>query len=181
MLIAVIAGIVIIGALGAGIASMITTGVRSSADHSVSIQALYLAESGVEWAGYQLRKEEDEGEDGWIGYCNNTLKEESPVKVDTSKYFEILNSSVEGGSNKSCNITVLGYVGSETPNNALASRRLNVEIDGGWIENGGGNKNIFEDENDWKGKGKNVKFNDGQLTLERPRQGKGNTNTHAKA
>lgn len=137
MLIAVIAGIVIISALGAGIASIITTGVRSSTDHSLSIQAFYLAESGVEWAGYKLREEyKDEAE--WEGYCEDDLENEFPVEVDDNKYFKILDSNaIIGVSSQNCTINVLGYVGSENPDKSLVSRRLQVEIAGDFIEGGG--------------------------------------------
>lgn len=148
MLIAVIAGMVIFGALGAGIASMITTGVRSSVDHSMSIQAIYLAESGVEWAGYQLRKayEESEKEDAWVDKCNAISEDPDLINIHVgqSKYLKFLESNVvyNDGNPIGCQIIVLGYVGHEDPNKALASRRINSIISGsGFIENGG----IYDD------------------------------------
>lgn len=81
------------------------------------------------------------------------MEEQPPEEVDDAKYFKILDSSVKGDDNQSCVITVLGYVGSENPDNASVSRRLSVEIDGEWIENAGNfeNDEFFSDLDDkWK-------------------------------
>lgn len=173
MLIAVIAGIVIISALGAGIASIITTGVRSSTDHSLSIQAFYLAESGVEWTGYKLRQKY-ENDDEWVDYCEDELEEESPVEIDDAKYFEILESDVEGDSNQYCSITVLGYVGSANPNNAIASRRISVDIIDEWIESEDINPKddgIFSNTKAWNCGGKKIECEDGGVTLKKTGKG----------
>ena len=175
VLIAVIVAIVIFSALGAGIASLVTTSVRSSADHSLSTQAMYLAESGFERARWDLRNGDD---------CEDDLKDYTESLGNG--HFRIVSSEWLNEDADGCRIMVLGWLGSEDYENALASRRITMTVSAGFIENDNGaapvEDNVFDDEeHTWQGGGANVGFDEGTLSLHRPGggQGQGNTNTRA--
>ncbi len=144
MLLAVIAGIVIFGALGAGIASMISSGVKSSADHSMAVQALYNAESGLEWAGWDLReKYHNEGLD-----CEDACNElEDGADSLSGSFFEI--EPTYNNNDEICELEVVGWVGSEEVDDSLASRRIKGKIDCDWIVEEG-----FDDLEDFDDNGK---------------------------
>lgn len=148
LLISIIIAMIVISALGAGIASMVTTGVRSSTDHSLSIQALYLAESGFEWAGKKLR-EHDNNEESWEVYCSDDLKQDGEdMHLNDNNYFIILSAN---NSTNGCTINALGWVGSGNKGNALASRRINGEIPKDFIET-----EIIPDANTVGGEGEEI-------------------------
>ena len=150
VLIAVIVAIVIFSALGAGLASLVTSGVRSSVDHGLSIQAFYAAESGFEWARKKLLNSED-CED-WKICCDEALEVTRELKKG---YFKVDSSSeVPEG----CQINVLGWVGSESIENAIVSRSLTGVVPVEFIEGGTGEipeeKNVFsEGEDSWNCQG----------------------------
>lgn len=181
-LIPVIIAIMILGAIGAGLASLVSSGFRSTADHSLSIQALYLAESGFEWAAAELQEVHGQGSE-WEETCNNLSSDYEPQQIDDAGYFNIIESGVTTGP-RACKIKILGLTGDSEPADASASRRLEAKIRQGVIEGSAESEsNIFDNENDWSGVGANVNFEDGAMILERPGggQGKGGGNTNTKA
>lgn len=169
LLISVIVAIVVIAALGVGIASMVTTGVRSNTDNSLSIQALYLAESGFEWSTFKLR----ENNATWENYCNSSLANDGKrICLKNNRCFTILSSKTDDDA---CKINILGWIGSSNKELSLASRRLEGTIPGWFIEDSelttanmfsGGNK-------DWKQRTGNVEFQNGDVVFIRPGQGQG--------
>lgn len=169
LLISVIVAIVVIAALGVGIASMVTTGVRSSTDHSLSIQALYLAESGFEWSTFKLR----EHNATWRDYCNNHLKNDgNSICFVNNKCFTILSSHT---NDDGCKINTLGWIQSGNEDFSLASRRLEGTIPEWYIENSKfTTKNMFNGGNeDWEQSTGNIEFQDGHVRFIRPGKGKG--------
>ncbi len=173
LLIAIIIAIVIVSALGAGIATMVTTGVRSSTDHSLSIQALYLAESGFEWATSKLR-EHYNSTGSWEDYCSNNLANAGTnISLSSNKYFTILSAVTLSNG---CSIKILGWVGNSNKEKDLASRRLEGMIPGWFIQGSvPPTNNMFSGgDDDWKqSTGKNVKFSEGQVIFKKPGKGKG--------
>jgi hypothetical protein len=143
VLVIVITGITIIAAIGAGVASMINSSARTGVDQSLSVQAFYAAESGLERAGLRLR----EVTGSWASYCENEgLTEEDPPQFDSASFSiekttKILNDDDEPIG---CEITVSGWVGSQ--DNPLAKRQIIGDISGIFIENMGGNGDFEYDE-----------------------------------
>jgi|GEM_PF-2466759 type II secretory pathway pseudopilin PulG len=181
MLIAVVIAIMILGAIAAGLAALVSSGARTSADHSLSVQAFYLAETGFEWAAAELQKNYDPNLE-WGDACQN-LNTTPAQPVEDAGYFEITAEENEG-----CKITVFGWTGGPDLENATASRRLEGTIPSQIITGSdGGGDNIFDDSGNWKGGGANVDFENGSMILQRPggqgqgQGGQGNTNTHADA
>ena len=177
MLIAVVIAMMILGAIGAGLAALVSTGARSSAGHSLSIQAFYLAETGFEWAAAELQKSYDNGMQ-WQDACQ--ALNHDPQPVEDKGYFSVTGS---GPANDACQLTVLGWTGGPDPENASASRRLDGGIPKQIItgQTGPGD-NIYDDGGNWQGGGANVDFENGAMRLQRPGgQGQGNTNTRANA
>lgn len=161
LLIAVIIAIVVVSALGAGIATMVTTGVRSSTDHSLSIQALYLAESGFEWARAHLQGSTNFEVD-CIALQNNPSL---PVDLYNQRHFDV-KSSINGSGN--CTISSVGWIGSNDKSNSLSSRRLigtilksDINTNSTPIDfSNDTQKNIFADENTWEGTQSHTDFRD---------------------
>ncbi len=131
VLVIVIIGITIVGAIGAGVAAMVSSGARTGVNHSLSVQAFFAAESGLEWAGWKLNQAIDK-----IEYCDaETLLDETiPVGQNYS-----INSSIVDGIY--CVVEVTGWVGSQ--NSPLAKREITrkIPID----ESGNGNGNSGEE------------------------------------
>jgi hypothetical protein len=131
VLVIVIAGITIIAAIGAGLAAMVSSGARTGANHSLSVQALYAAESGLEWAGAELRDSSN-----WVDFCE-TLEEET-MGIGQAN-FTIIKSELypDEDDPQGCEVTVIGWLGSDE-NNPLAKRQLVGKVPRGFIENSGG-------------------------------------------
>lgn len=112
VLVIVIIGITIMGAIGAGLAAMVSSGARTGVNHSLSVQALFAAESGLEWAEYTIRKE---GTDcGKVSL--NDKKIEKSIQL-TQADFAITEASPDGSD---CEVTISGWVGNQ--NSPLAKR-----------------------------------------------------------
>jgi hypothetical protein len=143
VLVIVITGITIIAAIGAGLAAMVSSGARTGANHSLSVQALYAAESGLEWAGAALRDSSD-----WEDFCKGTeadpgLKGETPpdIKQNVQVFFTIVDSQLytnEDGST-GCEVTVAGGVGDKA--NPLAKRQIRGSVSETFI-NSEGTENV---------------------------------------
>ncbi|MCF8113643.1 MAG: hypothetical protein K9K21_07300, partial [Desulfotignum sp.] len=114
VLLIVIAGITILAAIGAGVATMVGSGARTGADHSLSVQAIYAAESGLEWARFKLREAHNDPGDSWENYCQNALTSEgSDVNIGGQVFFSIDGanlSPVGGPPYDGCEVSVTGWV-----------------------------------------------------------------------
>jgi hypothetical protein len=141
VLVIVITGITIIAAIGAGVASMINSSARTGVDQSLSVQALYAAESGLEWAGSELRKDFKISEDStiWITTCDDWSGKTHPPIGQAS--FTITGEVLPDG----CEVTVTGLVGS------LASRKITATISKEFIESSGGSVKPPDDADEYGG------------------------------
>jgi hypothetical protein len=131
VLVIVITGITIIAAIGAGLAAMVSSGARTGANHSLSVQALYAAESGLEWAGAELRDSSN-----WVDFCE-TLEEET-MGIGQAN-FTIIKSELypDEDDPQGCEVTVIGWVGSDE-DNPLAKRQIKGDVPKNFIEDPGG-------------------------------------------
>jgi hypothetical protein len=132
VLIIVITGITIIAAIGAGVATMISSGARTGANHSLSVQARYAAESGFEWAGSKLRSKVG----SWASYCENEgLKEEDLPQFDSVSFSIEKTTKILNDDNEpiGCEVTVSGWVGSDE-DNFLAKRQIKGKVPKSFIE-----------------------------------------------
>lgn len=163
LLISIIITMVILAALGAGIASMLTTGVRSSTDHSLSIQAFYLAESGFEWATHQLQKSyESNGE--WEQACQNLDQMNTTQFLKGVGYYKVINSTAL--SAEQCKVSTLGWVGPQDEEKKLASRLLTgILSEEAITQSLSSEKNIFSSEYKWTGVDAHVSFENGSVTF----------------
>ncbi|MCF8076722.1 MAG: polymer-forming cytoskeletal protein [Desulfotignum sp.] len=109
VLIIVIAGITIIAAIGAGIATMrSSSGLQQVAmlDPGLSIQAYYTAESGLEWVGWKLNNVSAEKIES---YCNDDLIKE---KIPDGLNVKIISSKIGTKNGKTyCNVEASGWAG----------------------------------------------------------------------
>jgi hypothetical protein len=121
VLVIVIAGITIIAAIGAGVASLVTSGARTGVDHSLSVQAYFAAESGLEWAEYTIEEETD---------CNknvlNNKKTEAAIEL-TQGDFLISEAILDGND---CEVIVVGWVGNQLAKRK-SSRKIVIDDDDG--------------------------------------------------
>lgn len=158
VLVIVITGITIIAAIGAGLAAMVSSGARTGANHSLSVQALYAAESGLEWALSELINPNDPN-DTWETACIDLINR-NPTNIG-QPFFAVTESALypdpNDGTPENCEVTVTGWVGDK--NNPLSSRRLNGSIPEDKIE-GGGTEDIFNDLDGWGGGGNEVSYDD---------------------
>jgi hypothetical protein len=128
VLVIVITGITILAAIGAGVATMVGSGARSGSDHSLSTQAYYAAESGLEWARFELRNAYiDPSEPDWETLCvdsDNFIGYSEEIETGSNIYFKITDAIVYNKDGKTgCGVDVTGWVGS-TKENALAKRTI---------------------------------------------------------
>lgn len=140
MLVVVIVGILIVGAIGAGVSAMITSGARAGVDQNLSIQAFYAAESGLEWAGFKLREAHSDDNGGWREYCEDLLQDQefsieggSSFRIDDSR---LLPEDVDPEETTACRVTVEGWVGNY--DNPMALRRITGRVTDFFIESEGG-------------------------------------------
>jgi hypothetical protein len=138
VLVIVITGITIIAAIGAGLAAMVSSGARTGANHSLSVQALYAAESGLEWAGAELRDSSN-----WVDFCE-TLEEET-MGVGQAN-FTIIKSELypDEDDPQGCEVTVIGWVGGDE-DNPLAKRQIEGTITEDFVTNEGVNPDDFDE------------------------------------
>lgn len=137
MAIILVVVLVVFTVMAASIVSMSTSGARGAADHVNASAALFLAESGVEWAAKQL-VESDDFED----CCDDSLQG-STGSINDSGGFQILESDfVEADDDSSdfCRIKVRG-------NSGTASRIISASVQKPSAE--GAEGSIFDDPADW--------------------------------
>ncbi len=126
VLVIVTIGITIIAAIGSGVATMVGSGARTGSDHSLSAQAYYAAESGLEFARFKLREVHDAG-GSWETYCGSQLiADGSNVTIGGNIAFSIDAAALSPGGGPpydGCEVTVTGWVGPDR-NNSLAKRAI---------------------------------------------------------
>lgn len=156
VLVIVITGITIIAAIGAGLAAMVSSGARTGANHSLSVQALYAAESGLEWALSELINPNDP-DDTWETACEGLTQGQRKIG---QAFFEVTESTLYTNPDY-CEVTVAGWVGDK--NNPLSSRRLKGSIPEDKIEGGGdgSTQDIFYNLDGWGGGGNKVSYDNG--------------------
>lgn len=156
VMVIVIVGITILAAIGGGVVSMVNTSARTGVDHSLSVQALYAAESGLEWAGLKLW-----GFSDWNSRCTNLAShDELPVNIGGQAKFTIVNSMLyyadeDEEDPAGCKITVAGWVGSDE-NNPLAKRMIKGRLPQSFITSSGGGGNIPDGVDVYGGDGEEI-------------------------
>lgn len=173
MAIVLVVFLVVFTAIAAAIVSMTTSGARGGADHANAAGALFMAESGIEWAARELFDTADPETD-----CNALAGNTNPTVVNGGGSFDITESSYDA-TDGSCRLTSVGMV-NET------RRVLKGKIPEGVLEGEeGGGDDLFEDSEEKFNNcnQKNLGCENGAMTFNRPSggQGQGNTNTQAKA
>ena len=110
---------------------MVSSGTRTGVNHSLSVQAFFAAESGLEWAGLRLKEEEQAEAGSWVTFCEDQelIEEEFPPVGPAVSFFieetvQILN---DDGDPIGCEISVSGWVGSDR-DNPLAKRQIKGTI-----------------------------------------------------
>jgi len=173
VLLIVIAGITLIAALGAGVISMVNSSARTGVNHSLSVQALYAAESGLEWARSKLSDSDD-----WESACEDLINQD---QTDIEQFsFAVTESALypdpDDGIPENCEVTVTGWIGDK--NNPLSSRRLKGSIPEDKIEGDGdgSTQDIFYNLDGWSGGGNNVSYENG-LEFDVDIKGKGKKDT----
>jgi hypothetical protein len=177
VLVIVITGITIIAAIGAGLAAMVTSGARTGANHSLSVQALYAAESGLEWSLWKLSQSDS---DDWESACEDLINQ---GQTNIGQAFFVVTESTlypdpDDGIPENCEVTVTGWVGDK--NNPLSSRRLKGSIPEDKIEGGGdgSTQDIFYNLDGWGGGGNKVSYDNG-LKFDVNSNGNGNSNSNS--
>jgi Tfp pilus assembly protein PilX len=132
VLVIVITGITIIAVIGAGVAAMVSSGARTGANHSLSVQAFYAAESGLEWVGKELRDSVN-----WTSSC--VALEDETEEIGQAN-FTIVDTVYDATG---CEITVIGWVGDE--DNPLAKRQIKGTITEDFVTNEGVNPDDFDE------------------------------------
>jgi hypothetical protein len=147
VMVIVITGMTLLAAIGAGIASMVNSGARAGVDQSLSVQALYAAESGVEWSGLMLR----DSDMSWVDFCKGSeedgigLKYETPPEIAQNEdgalpvFFTIVGSQLypDEEDPQGCEVTVSGWVGIDE-DNVLAKRIIKSRVPQSFLEASGG-------------------------------------------
>ena len=168
MAIVLVVFLVVFVVIAASIVSMTTSGARGAADHVTASSALFMAESGIEWAALELFDTEDPVND-----CNELENHPAlPVGVNDAGSFDITESFYDEG----CRLTVRGYVAQSQ--RVLKGRIPDSVLDG---DTGGGD-DMFDDSEEKFGNScnsPNVTCSDGALTFNRPGNGGGNPPTDA--
>jgi hypothetical protein len=178
VLVIVITGITVIAAIGAGVAAMVSSGARAGVNHSLSVQALYAAESGLEWARRKLREAHNDPDDDWKSACVDLI-DQGQTNIGQF-FFAVTESSLypdpDDGTPENCEVTVTGWIGDK--NNPLSSRRLKGSIPEEKIEGGGdgSTQDIFYNLDGWSGGGNNVSYENG-LEFDVDIKGKGKKDT----
>lgn len=176
MAIVLVVFLVVFVAIAAAIVSMTTSGARSAGDHAMASGALFIAESGIEWAARELFDADNPETD-----CNNLSAHAAlPIAINGGGSADITESNYDAGDG-SCRLTSVGTVGQTV-------RVLKGNIPESVLEgDAGGGDDLFEDSEDNFNNcnQQNLDCQDGSMTFERPSggggPGQGNTNTQAKA
>ncbi len=159
--------LVVVVAMGAAMFAMSISGNRGAGDHANSGRALFLAESGIEWAARELLGTENPEDD-----CN-ALGGSGPFNMPGGT-FRILDSTYDA-TDENCDVVSRGTVGD-------VIRTISGTIPKAIIEGGGGSD--FDDSDEkFKNCGQaNLECQDGAMVFKRPSGGAGvgNTNTSAK-
>lgn len=160
--------LVVIAAMGAAMFAMTTSGTRGAGDHARSAKALFLAESGIEWAAKELLGASDPQND-----CEG-LAGSGPFPLPSGE-FRVLDATYDT-ADENCDVVTRGFVGD-------VIRTISGTIPKSIIEGGGGG--LFDDSNEKFNNCNqaNLDCGDGDITFNRPSQGPGvgNTETSAKA
>ena len=129
--------ILLILTVGAGVlAALTTTGGRVGAGQSDSVQAFYHAESGLEWAAWEMRRQVRQGED-YTTACSQLDEYQDP---DGRYRINVLVSQPS-----ECRLEFLGAVPAiDSPN---AERRLRVTINRRAVE--GEDPNTVQNPDNW--------------------------------
>lgn len=174
MAIVLVVFLVVFVAMAAAIVSMTTSGARSAGDHVNASAALFIAESGIEWAARELFDTANPETD-----CNSLPSHAMlPISVNGGGTANITQSNYDP-TDGSCGLTSRGQVGQTV--RVLKGRIPESVLDG----SSGGGDDLFEnsDEKFNNCNQGNLDCQDGAMTFERPSGGggQGNTNTQAKA
>ena len=135
----VVVALLLILTVGAGVlAALTTSGTRAGADQSDSVQAFNYAESGLEWAAWEMRRQiRDEGED-YASACGNLNGHE-----DADGRYRISVASEDNDVN--CRLELVGIM--RGVDNIPVQRRLRVTINRQAVE--GGAPNVMQDPVNW--------------------------------
>jgi len=168
MAIVLVVFLVVFTIMAASIVSMTTSGARGAGDHVNASAALFMAESGIEWAARALFDADDPQSD-----CQALLGQGSVVNDGGS--FSIVDAEYQTGT-ESCRITSRGLVNpaSRTLVGIIPKRILDGDS--------GGGDDMFDDSGEKFGNScnpPNVTCEDGALIFHRPGQGGGNPPTDA--
>jgi len=174
MAIVLVVFLVVFVAMAAAIVSITTSGARGVADHANASRALFMAESGIEWAALELFDSANPPTD-CAGLKNHVSL---PLSVNGHGTFTIIASDYESGD-ESCRLTSQGQVGDTV--RVLTGQIPKSVLDG---ETGGGDDLFDNPEEKFNNCNQaNLGCEDGALTFNRPSggAGQGNTNTSARA
>lgn len=161
--------LVVVVAMGAAMFAMSTSGNRGAGDHALSGKALFLAESGIEWAAKELLGADDPQAD-----CEG-LAGSGPFNLPGGT-FEIRDANYDA-TDENCDVVSRGTAGD-------AIRTISGTIPKSIIDGGGGS--VFDDADEkFNNCGQaNLECQDGAMVFKRPSGGGGggggNTNTNAK-
>lgn len=107
--------LVVFVAMAAAIVSMSTSGARSAADHVQGSAALYLAESGIEWAAREMFDVNDPQDDcEALAGASNTVNASGSFTITAAQYFD-------DDDGEACRVTSVGAV-------APASRTVSASV-----------------------------------------------------
>jgi hypothetical protein len=173
MAIVLVVFLVVFTAMAAAIVSMSTSGARGGADHANAAGALFMAESGIEWAARELFDTADPATD-----CNALAANTPATNVNGGGSFDITESNYDT-TDGSCRLTSIGMVNQ-------TRRVLKGNIPASVLDgDAGGGDDLFEDSDEKFNNcnQQNLECQDGAMTFQRPSggPGQGNTNTRAKA
>lgn len=155
LMIAAIILIVVFAVLGLSLLSLHSTQRVTASDHFAAARALYLAESGLEWAARELFGTADPQAD-----CE-ALVDENPVTLGAGS-FQFTEAVYDAG-NVTCSIISVGDVGVTRRRVTGAIRREVLEGTSGGI-----GETLFSDEGAWQGGGENINFDNGSIIFDRP-------------
>ncbi len=138
MAIVLVVFLVVFVAMAAAIVSMSTSGARGAADHVQASAALFMAESGIEWAAKRLQDVGDAE-----AYCDDSLQG-AGGSIEGSGGFQVLESNfVAGGDeeNDGCRVRIRGTSGSAS---RVVAARVPIMTGDGEFDS------IFENANAWE-------------------------------
>ncbi len=137
VLVVLVALLAIVAVLGGVLSVLTTTGARTGADQSQSVQAFYHAESGLEWAAWEMRRQTQKQEEDYATACGSLEGYEDP-----EGRYRIAVLENQGGN---CRLEFIGAVpGIDDP---LVQRRLRVTVNRQAVE--GGDPNVVQDSDNW--------------------------------